>query len=304
MKRLFTFTEFINEASFSLSDPAKAGEEMARIISDTKDVREQPPGSNRGQQIDQYIKSVGLNPDGKFPWCQSYVYWVLDQLSKKLGVTNPSPKTAAVKSSWEQAPQENKMTIAEARANPEKVRPGMVFVMERGTPWKSGGDFGHTGIILSIDPKGKTFTSIEGNTDEKSSGEGNKVGINTRPLSSGSLIGFIDWFKGRRTPEFEEALSQSPVPGSPEGIVTGEIRPASTTAPAANTVGSADAEQAALRSDQEEDTSLIASLLKPHWTPGQSGQSGSSVVTKGEVRKFLGKKTYSEEYRDSLPKED
>ena len=302
MKRLFTFTEFINEASFSLNDPGKAGEEMARIISATKDVKEQPPGSNRGQEVDQYIKISGLDPAGKFPWCQSYVYWVLDQLSKKLGVTNPSPKTAMVKSSWDQAPQENKLTIAEARTNPELVRPGMVFVMERGTPWKSGGTLGHTGIILSINPKDKTFTSIEGNTDEKSSGEGNKVGINTRPLSSGSLIGFIDWFKGKRTPGFEQALSQSPVPGSPEGIITSEIRPPSTTAPSANTAGSAEAEQAALRADQEEDTSLIASLLKPHWVPSSKGDPGYTV-SKGEVRKFLGKPTYSEEYRKQNPQD-
>jgi len=302
MKRLFTFTEFINEASFALNDPERAGEEMARIISATKDVKEQPPGSNRGQEVDQYIKITGLDPAGKFPWCQSYVYWVLDQLSKKLGVTNPAPKTAVVKSSWDQAPQENKLAIAEARAKPELVRPGMIFVMERGTPWKSGGTLGHTGIILSINPKDKTFTSIEGNTDEKSSGEGNKVGINTRPLSSGSLIGFIDWFKGKRTPEFEEALSQSPVPGSPEGIITSEIRPPSTTAPSANTAGSAEAEQAALRADQEEDTSLLASLIKPHWVPSRKGDPGYSV-SKGEVRKFLGQPTYSEEYRKQNPQD-
>jgi hypothetical protein len=302
MKRLFTFTEFINEASFALNDPGKAGEEMARIISATKDVKEQPPGSNRGQEVDQYIKITGLNPAGQFPWCQSYVYWVLDQLSKKLGVTNPAPKTAMVKSSWDQAPQENKLTIAEARAKPELVRPGMVFTMERGTPWKSGGTLGHTGIILSINPKDKTFTSIEGNTDEKSSGEGNKVGINTRPLSSGSLIGFIDWFKGKRTPEFEEALSQSPVPGSPEGVITSEIRPPSTAAPSANTAGSAEAEQAALRADQEEDTSLIASLIKPHWVPSKKGDTGYSV-SKGEVKKFLGQPTYSEEYKKQNPQD-
>ena len=303
MKRLLNFTEFVNEASFNLPDPDKAGQEFAKILLATKDVKEQPPGSNRGVDVDAYIRAAGLDPKGEFPWCQAYVYWALDQLSKKLGIQNPAPKTAAVKSSWDQSPQENKITIAQARANPEMVRPGMIFIMERGTPWKSGGNMGHTGIILSVDPKSRTFQSIEGNTDEKSSGEGNKVGVNNRDLNSASLVGFIDWFKGKRTPEFEAAFA-SPVAGQPQGVLTGEIKTSAIkTAPSTNTVGSEDAEAQALAKDQEEDTSIIASLMKPIWTPG-SGDQRSTVVTRGEVRKFLGKDTYSEEYRRSQPQDN
>lgn len=36
-------------------------------------VRETPPGSNRGEFVDQCIKLCGLNPAGKFPWCAAFV---------------------------------------------------------------------------------------------------------------------------------------------------------------------------------------------------------------------------------------
>ena len=301
MKRILNFIEFITEASFTIPDPNKAGQEFAKILSSTKDVREQPRGSNRGSEVDQYVRSVGLDPSGKYPWCQSYVWWALDQLSKKLGIKNPAPQTASVRGSWDQSPTENKITIAQARANPELVRPGMVFIMQRGTPWSSGGYLGHTGIILTVDPNKKTFQSIEGNTDEKSSGEGDKVGINNRDLSSSSLVGFIDWFKGARTPEFESSFG-GPVPptptspAQPQGVITGEIKTSPIkTAPGDDTVGDPEAEERATKLDQEEDTSIVASLLKPMWTPGQKGQGGQTVISRGDVLKAVGKQTHTEE---------
>ncbi len=32
-------------------------------------VMEQPPGSNRGLEVDEYIRRVGLNPKDRLPWC-------------------------------------------------------------------------------------------------------------------------------------------------------------------------------------------------------------------------------------------
>src|SRR5262245_53770132 len=59
-------------------------------------VKEEPPGSNRGPQVDEYLKASGnANPPGKKEgnqWCLSFVYWCFDQAAKTKGV-NPMPKT-------------------------------------------------------------------------------------------------------------------------------------------------------------------------------------------------------------------
>lgn len=305
MKKVLTFSEFLNEASIPLSNPAKAGQELSKILGSTRDVKEVPAGnSNRGPEVEQYLKSVGLPPGTT--WCQAYVYWVLDQLSKKLGTTNPSPKTGLVKTHWEKAPAENKIPIQDAKADPNKVRPGMVFIMERGKSWQSGGYYGHDGIVISVDPENRTFTSIEGNTDEKATGEGNKVGINTRKMDNPNMIGFIDWFRGKRTPEFESAISGTKAQPSlaDGGTITGQFMKPTDAPPSDKTVGGPDAEAAALAADQEREEGLLGSLLKPFWKPGMSAASvRGTEVTKGEVAKFLGKKTKSQEYQESLPKE-
>src|SRR5205823_4542520 len=53
-------------------------------------------GSNRGPKIDEYVRSVGLQPEGQFPWQQAFVYWCFDQATQKAGVSNPVIKTAGV----------------------------------------------------------------------------------------------------------------------------------------------------------------------------------------------------------------
>jgi hypothetical protein len=68
---------------------------------------------------------------------------------------------------------------------------------------------GHTGIIVSVDPQTKTFTSMEGNTNDQKSGEGHRVGKNTRNINDKALIGFVDYFKNNRTKEFEDNISKN-----------------------------------------------------------------------------------------------
>lgn len=301
MGRILNFTDFINEASFPVREPKETGEELANILGQTRNVKEIPSGSNKGPEVEQYLKSVGLGAGQ--PWCQAYVYWALNELSKKMGISNPAPKSGSVKGHWDDTPQENRITVAQAKSNPSLVRPGMVFVLERNTPWSQGGYQGHTGIILTVDPDKRTYTSIEGNTDEKATGEGNKVGVNTRSIDDKSTIGFVDWFKGQRTPEFEAAIAGGGVkpqlPGDTGGEITGEFMTVNQTAPTQNTVGDADAEAAALRADQAPASGLAAYLLKP-WRPDQS--LGTEVSSE-EVAKFLGRKTNVEKYKASLPPE-
>jgi hypothetical protein len=299
MRKILNFEQFINEATFPITNPAKAGQELSSILGQTRNVKEQPSGSNRGTEVDAFLKSVGLDPSDNLPWCQAYVYWVLEQLSKKLGISNPAPKVGSVKKHWDKSPTENKINISNARNKPDLVRPGMVFIAERGTPWSKGGIYGHTGIVLSVDPANKKFVAIEGNTDEKATGEGDKVGINTRSLTDSKLVGFIDWFKDKRNDEFEKALSGgkfSPTLRNDDGgKISGGFLTTNNTMPDQSTVGDPekDAWTFAANADDEEDHSLVAMLMKP-----MNASSKNTVITKGQVRKFLGKKSYKEEYND------
>ena len=62
---------------------------------------EQPPGSNRGPKVDQYLTAVGLNPaGGSFAWCAAFVYWCFRKASEELGVPNPAVKTAGALDVW------------------------------------------------------------------------------------------------------------------------------------------------------------------------------------------------------------
>lgn len=195
--------EILNEDSIE-GKPDQMAIPYADTLAQNVNVREIPAGSNRSPEIDRYFDLVGLNNRKKgnngYPWCAAFVYAMFHDFCKKLGLKNPVIKTAGVMSHWNKADSSLKIPISKARSNPSLIKPGQVFIQSR----KGGG---HTGIITAVDTKNKTFTTIEGNTNDKLSGEGHRVGRNTRKLSQGSLIGFIDYFKGHRSEKFENTIS-------------------------------------------------------------------------------------------------
>jgi hypothetical protein len=201
MKNLKEYSIF--ESGIRLKTPfaSEAGEEFAKILTKHKGVKESPMGSNKGKEVDSYLIKTGLK--GGYPWCMAFVYSMFDELSKSLRVPNPLPKTAGVKDHWAKADPTLKIGIDSVRSDFDLLRPGQIFIMSR-----PGKGLGHTGIILSVNPKDKSFVSIEGNTNDQKSGEGDRVGINKRRISDSSLIGFIDYFKNDRTSGFEENISK------------------------------------------------------------------------------------------------
>lgn len=231
-KRIKNFGDFINEAQFSLKSPDVDGDKFAKILSLNRNVKEDPKGSNRGQMVSAYLASTGLGSG--YPWCMAFVYYVFNELSKQLGQTNPLPKTAGVMNHWSTAPKDVKITIDQARKDPNLVRPGQIFIMSR-----PGKGLGHTGIVIGVDPQKKTFTTIEGNTNDQQSGEGDRVGVNVRKLDSNTLIGFLDYFRGTRTKEFEMDLIKGAkgVSGALGPIPTTAL-PDSTSMPSSSVVGS------------------------------------------------------------------
>lgn len=68
-------------------------------------VIESPPGSNRGPQVDVYLRTAGLDPKGHhYSWCAAFVYWCFQQSSNELHLPkNPLVKTAGCLEHWRRA---------------------------------------------------------------------------------------------------------------------------------------------------------------------------------------------------------
>jgi hypothetical protein len=149
---------------------------------------EEPPGSNRGPRVDQYLKAVGLDPAaGSFSWCAAFVYWCFKQSALGIGRPNPVVRTAGVMDHWRRAEQggARRLVADDATADPSRIHPGMIFVIE------TGGGFGHTGLVEGIE--GGHLITVEGNTNDGGSREG--VGVfrrNGRKIVSINR-GFIDY---------------------------------------------------------------------------------------------------------------
>jgi peptidoglycan hydrolase-like protein with peptidoglycan-binding domain len=147
-------------------------------------VTEKPRGSNRGPEVDEYLRSVGLNPAaGNFSWCAAFVYWCFQSAATSIKVPNPLIKSAGVLNHWNRA---KCLKIAKAVAinQPEKIIPGSIFIIDHGS------GLGHTGIVESVN--GGNLVTIEGNTNTGLSREGYGVFRLTRrklpEINKGFLI--------------------------------------------------------------------------------------------------------------------
>lgn len=153
-------------------------------------VMEQPVGSNRGPQVDRYLRAAGLDPArGSYPWCAAFLYWCFAEAAKALGSGNPVVRTAGVLEHWNRAGDAGiaRITAAQAHMHEDLVKPGHIFIIDTGDP----GGAGHTGLIEAVQA-GK-LVSIEGNTNDGGAREGigvfRRVGRRVRDVN----VGFIDY---------------------------------------------------------------------------------------------------------------
>ncbi|WP_395702861.1 peptidoglycan-binding protein [Aquabacterium sp.] len=156
--------------------------------------REDPLGSNRGPMVDEYLRAVNIDPTVGGPdqrnWCAAFVYWAFRTAAQSLATPNPLPRTAGCLDHWNKARTiagAQRITAAQAYANPALVKPGQVFILDL------GGGAGHTGLVERLLGGGRLAT-IEGNT----SAEGSRTGVGVfrlqrRKLSDASLKGLIDY---------------------------------------------------------------------------------------------------------------
>jgi hypothetical protein len=150
-------------------------------------VVEQPRGSNRGPEVDVYIRTTGLNPAaGSFPWCVCFLYWVFEQAAKIKGIDNPLPKTAGVISLWQLGRHTQAQVIRKSEATAQTVKPGMIFHLDL------GGGKGHAGLVIEV--SGDRIITIEGNTNPGGSPDGFGVFRRaSRALAPSVLLGYLDF---------------------------------------------------------------------------------------------------------------
>jgi len=144
-------------------------------------VMEDPPGSNRGKKVEEYLASVGLG--GGYYWCAAFVYWCFQNASDKIGKRNPVLKTGHCMTHWRDT-SAKKILTADAINKPSLIKPGQIFLIN------TGGSYGHTGIIESIE--GGFIHTVEGNSNPQGSSNGIGVFKNTRKVSKINR-GFLEY---------------------------------------------------------------------------------------------------------------
>ena len=163
-----------------------AGAALAYAVSQVG-VMESPIGSNRGPQVDDYLRTVGAAP-GSY-WCMSFVHWCFFHAAKDNGRDNPFPKTAGCLDAWNRVKAKSPgcvITAKQAIADPSIVRPGFVFILDH------GGGHGHTGFVRQA--IGGTLRTVEGNSNPNGSSNGIGVfDLNRRKVTEGDLKGFLDF---------------------------------------------------------------------------------------------------------------
>jgi cell wall-associated NlpC family hydrolase len=144
-------------------------------------VMEDPPGSNRGEKVEAYQASVGIDP-GTF-WCAAFVYWCFQQACTNAGRRNPVLKTGHCMTHWNRTPGK-KIAAADAVNKPSLIKPGHIFIIN------TGGSHGHTGLVEKVE--GGFIHTIEGNTNPSGSSNGIGVFNNTRKIVKINR-GFIEY---------------------------------------------------------------------------------------------------------------
>ncbi len=182
----FTWGSLFGAEAVTTSSTGLAGAALGVALSQVG-VMEKPPGSNKGPEVNAYLKSVGLG--GGFFWCMAFVHWCFERAAKGRGSANPFPKTAGCLDAWNRVGRANparRISAAQARVNPSLIKPGMVFILDLGK------GNGHTGFVRqSI---GGALRTIEGNSNN--GGSRNGVGVfelNRRKVTDKELKGFLDF---------------------------------------------------------------------------------------------------------------
>ena len=172
-------------ALFAVASSGGLLDKIVAVAQSQVGVSEVPPGSNRGPQVEAYLKSVGLG--GGYAWCMAFVHWCVREAAAPGPC--PAPADGGVLSVLQIVQSQTParfISKADVIAAPQIVKPGWVFIQDHGH------SLGHTGIVKSL--SGGGLTTIEGNTSPGASREGLGVfELTRRSITDAELVGFIDF---------------------------------------------------------------------------------------------------------------
>lgn len=106
-------------------------------------MHEQPMGSNRGPQVDQWLRLAGAEPGA--PWCAAWVTALFDRIHPP-----PIPRLASALKIFEWASSHDRLVEDGAPLLPGDI----------GGLFHEGGVRGHVGIVVAVDEQ---LSCIEGN---------------------------------------------------------------------------------------------------------------------------------------------
>jgi hypothetical protein len=153
--------------------------EIAIYLAVSKEgVIEDPPNSNSGKDINEFLNSVGLKPGNE--WCVSFCQWAYRNAAGFLGVNFNMIKTGHSLSAFSFAKKFGS-------GIDENIKRGDWIIFQRGETWK-----GHCGIVLSFD--GKVLYTIEGNVTPNESANNQGVFRKVRNINKFGwlkIVGFI-----------------------------------------------------------------------------------------------------------------
>ena len=141
---------------------------------------------NAGKEVDHMLKNAGITVPA--PWCAAFVQDCTDSASSATGLRNPLDDVkleALVASYVEWAKQKGKVCTMAAQA-----KPGYLVAFNFG-----GVRWDHIAIVTippTDDQANAVFQTIEGNSNDSGSREGDKVVRKTRHVIPGRTL-FIAW---------------------------------------------------------------------------------------------------------------
>jgi len=137
-------------------------------------------GRNRGPRVEEYLASVGLPPGN--PWCAAFVHWCFARAAEDLERERAAcfdvlaPRTGGVHKMWRRIPEKYRQRHPTV---------GALFFHN------AGAGMGHVGFVKEVLSQDR-FSTVEGNTDDVGSREGDGVRSKSRPGSYVNL-GFVDF---------------------------------------------------------------------------------------------------------------
>lgn len=137
-------------------------------------------GNNDGPEVEAYLKCVGLGKG--FSWCMAFVVYCFQEAAKQLGVKCPLIATGGCMDQWRHMLHAaGVVTIKNPQAG--DARPGDIFIIDLGN------DKGHTGIIEDYATVHGEAPTVEGNTNDNGSANGDGVYERSRVVAK--LAGLI-----------------------------------------------------------------------------------------------------------------